>query len=106
MLPSLFTQQLQAGMKIEYYADVLDKGGAYLEHLGTSDVPFTVLVGKLQGPSVAKKWWLWTVVGVVAAGVAVGAGLGWYYTQPKPAPEIPLNTGLTGAHFSVTGARW
>jgi tetratricopeptide (TPR) repeat protein len=101
LLPALFTQQLQAGMKIEYYADVLDKNGAYLEHIGTADVPFSVLVGKLAGPSIAKKWWLWTVVGVVVAGAAVGAGLGWYYSQPKPAPEIPINTGQ-----QALGARW
>lgn len=29
-----------------------------------------------------KRWWLWTAVGVVAAGAAVGVGLGVYYGDP------------------------
>jgi len=92
-LPRLFTQQLQPGTKIEYYADVLDRDGAFLEHLGTDAVPFSVMVGRPPGPSVAKKWWFWTTLVVVAAGAAVGAGLGYYYTRATPPPEIPVNVG-------------
>jgi tetratricopeptide (TPR) repeat protein len=90
-LPRLFTQQLQSGMKIEYYADVLDRSGAYLEHLGTDQVPFTALVGKPPAPSVAKRWWFWTTMVVVVGGAAVGAGLGYYFTRSTPPPSVPLN---------------
>lgn len=45
----------------------------------------TVVVTTTQRPvkkPLVKQWWLWTAVGVVVVGVAVGASLGWYYTRP------------------------
>jgi hypothetical protein len=98
-LPALFTQQLQSGTKIDYYADVLDQNAAYLEHIGTNEVPFTVMIGKPPGVPIAKRWWFWTTVGVVAAGVALGAGLGYYYTRPAPPPpDLSINTGSQALH--------
>lgn len=35
-----------------------------------------------RGTPVYRKWWLWTAVGVVVAGVAVGAGLGLAARRP------------------------
>ncbi len=35
---------------------------------------------------VYKKWWLWTIVGVVVAGGAVGLGVGLTQRQPAPTP--------------------
>ncbi len=35
---------------------------------------------------VYKKWWLWTLVGVVVAGGAVGLGVGLTQRQPAPTP--------------------
>ncbi len=37
-----------------------------------------------------KKWWLWTIVGVVAVGAGVGAGLGVHYSNSgDSAPTMP-----------------
>jgi tetratricopeptide (TPR) repeat protein len=45
------------------------------------------------GKPIYKRWWLWTVVGVAAAGVAVGAGIA---LAPGPsAPSVPTTTGTT-----------
>jgi hypothetical protein len=47
-----------------------------------------------------KKWWFWTAVGVLAAGAAAGAGVGYYYGRPaRELKGLPVN------HDSL-GARW
>ncbi len=43
---------------------------------------------------VYKKWWLWTIVGVVVAGGAVGLGVG-LSQQPAPPPQPPPFLDLT-----------
>jgi tetratricopeptide (TPR) repeat protein len=45
---------------------------------------------RAQKTPVYKKWWLWTVVGVVAAGAAVGIGVG--VTQSSSHFDAPLGT--------------
>jgi hypothetical protein len=85
---------LRPGQKVEYFAEVIDAHGAILQHLGTADLPFAVVVETPRGPSVAKKWWFWTITGVVVAGAAVGAGLGYYYSQPAPPLAVPIHTGI------------
>ena len=41
-------------------------------------------------PPLYQRWWLWTAVGVVAAGVAVGVGLGIASRQPDTTGACPL----------------
>ncbi len=36
-----------------------------------------------------KKWWLWTIVGVAAAGIAIGAGLGVASQRPDTSGAVP-----------------
>ncbi len=48
------------------------------------------LTARAQKRPVYKKWWLWTVVGVVAAGAAVGIGVG--VTQSSSRFDAPLGT--------------
>ena len=89
-LPATFSSALQPGQKIEYYAEVVDEQGGVLEHLGTPALPFGVSVETLRGPSVARKWWFWTVTGVLVAGVAVGVGLGVHYSQAPPPQRVNI----------------
>jgi hypothetical protein len=44
-----------------------------------------------------KKWWFWTIIGVVVAGGAVGAAVGVTQAnkQPQPAPPEPFQPGDT-----------
>jgi iron complex outermembrane receptor protein len=53
--------------------------------------PAPVLVASAPPPRtpVYKKWWLWTTVGVVAAGVGLGVGLGLGLNQSKGEPLFP-----------------
>jgi tetratricopeptide (TPR) repeat protein len=104
-LPRPFTQGLQPGTKIEYYADVLDANGAYLEHLGTDALPFNIMVGKAS-INVAKRWWFWTAFGVVVAGAALGGGLGYYFTRPIPPPTIGVETGGLHSGPGLTVVHW
>jgi tetratricopeptide (TPR) repeat protein len=87
-LPVTFSSALQPGQKVEYYAEVVDGLGNVLEHLGSPVLPFSVTVETPRGPGVAKKWWFWTVTGVLVAGAAVGIGLGVHYSQPAPPQQI------------------
>jgi len=42
------------------------------------------------GTPIYKKWWLWTIVGVVAAGAGVGVGLGVHYANSgDTVPSMP-----------------
>jgi hypothetical protein len=93
-LPLMFSSALRPGQKVEYFADVVDEHGAFLQHLGTADLPFAVVVETPRGPGVAKKWWFWTLTGVVVAGAAVGIGLGVHYSQPAPPLSVPIHTAI------------
>ena len=81
-LPKAFASTLMPGAKVQYYAEVRDKNGAILEHLGSGDLPFTIQVEQPLSKSIAKKWWFWTILGVAAAGAAVGLGVGLRETPP------------------------
>lgn len=48
--------------------------------------------------SIARKWWLWTLVGVVAAGAATGIALGVVYSRPH-------ETALPGLVCDASGCR-
>ena len=48
----------------------------------------SVVVGMRQRQPVYKKWWLWTVVGVVAAGAAAGIVIGVSPSTPKAATTL------------------
>jgi hypothetical protein len=43
-------------------------------------------------PPLYKQWWLWTIVGIVATGTALGVGLGVSTTPPPPMASTPLGT--------------
>ena len=45
-----------------------------------------------QRTPVYKKWWLWTAVGVVAAGAAVGLGVGLTHTPAAPTANTDFGT--------------
>lgn len=56
-------------------------------------IPKQTTQGEERTP-VYKKWWLWTAVGVAAAGIIIGASVGAYATRPLPADATrihPLN---------------
>jgi tetratricopeptide (TPR) repeat protein len=94
-LPREFLLALLPGGRIEYYAELVDRNGAVLEHLGTALVPFVVPVEK-PTKDLAKKWWFWSALGGGAAVVTGGAVLTWYLLNPPP-QEIPFvaASGLT-----------
>ncbi len=47
-----------------------------------------------------KKWWFWTTVGVLAAGAATGAGLGYVYGRPKrELTGTPINQDSLGVRW-------
>jgi hypothetical protein len=47
------------------------------------DAPIQKPTGDERTP-VYKKWWLWTAMGVAAAGIIIGASVGAYATRPLP----------------------
>jgi hypothetical protein len=86
-LPRSFSSSVIPGAKVQYYAEVRDKNGAILEHMGSSELPFATQVEQPLSRSIAKKWWFWTVIGVAVAGAAVGLGVG--LTQTKSPTTLP-----------------
>jgi hypothetical protein len=42
-----------------------------------------------------KQWWLWTAVGVVVVGAALGGGLGWYYSQDRSHVGLTISSSVT-----------
>jgi tetratricopeptide (TPR) repeat protein len=95
-LPAMFANGLLAGAKVQYYANVEDGNGAILQHLGGASLPFSVEVERAAPPSLARRWWLWTVVVAVAGAAAAGIALGVIYGQPQP-KQIPIVTGFGAA---------
>ncbi len=76
----------------EYYLRAVDDAGRTLAASGTSRAPLRVPVSEVAtttgggGSSVLRSWWLWTIVGAVVVGVAVGVPLGVVYGG-GPGPE-------------------
>jgi tetratricopeptide (TPR) repeat protein len=93
-LPRVFTSALLPGTRIEYYAHLVDRDGAILQHLGSPALPFSAQVERPPPPGVAKKGWFWGVMVGVAAVAATGVALGVVYSQPPPPMRVPLNLGL------------
>jgi len=62
------------GMELEFYASTADDKGEELISLPKNAAPVRVGVepGVAGGDALQKQWWFWTIVGVVAAGAAVG----------------------------------
>ncbi len=88
-IPATFLTGMRGGTKIDYYVAALDGQENELYTLGSAKEPFVVAVATdpsdflvvRSGPPekpVYKRWWVWTVVALVAAGGA-GAGVGIYY---------------------------
>lgn len=78
----------------EYYFRAVDEAGATLASVGTARAPLRVPVSESApatggggGSSILRSWWLWTIVGVVVAGVAIGVPLGVVYGGGGPEPE-------------------
>jgi tetratricopeptide (TPR) repeat protein len=80
-LPPGFAGGLLPGARVEFFVRTLDGNGAVLAENGTDQVPYVFAVrGGLDtgGPTSHwyTKWWVWTIVGAVAAGAA---GTGAYF---------------------------
>jgi len=79
-LPPSFVGGLLPGARVEFFVRTLDGNGAILAENGTDLVPYVFAVrSPIEAAPPAHwytKWWVWTVVGVVAAGAA---GTGAYF---------------------------
>lgn len=74
----------------EYLEQVEEELGKQSETRVTGKVPLPPVkedppteAVRAKPTPVYKKWWFWTVVGAVAAGAAVGTGLGVYAKEPS-----------------------
>ena len=47
-----------------------------------------------------KQWWLWTAVGVVVVGAALGGGLGYYYSRDTSHVGLTISSSITQSAFS------
>ncbi|MBI5482304.1 MAG: hypothetical protein HY906_25845, partial [Deltaproteobacteria bacterium] len=86
-VPATFLKGVRGGTRIEYYVTALDQLESELAALGSPQEPFVFMVAPPHvdggggvrdtgGPAASRwyrKWWVWTIVGAVAAG---GAGAG------------------------------
>jgi tetratricopeptide (TPR) repeat protein len=69
----------------------------------SSSVPSPVEDRGLARTPVYKKWWLWTVVGVVVVGTAVGVGLGIGLEKPA---TFNASVGTVGPGAALSIVRW
>lgn len=84
----------EADGRIELYAEARDARGNLLGRSGgpLSPALLEVSVGGSEGSgeNLLEAWWLWTIVGVVAVGAAVGIGVGVSASQPgTPSGTLP-----------------
>jgi len=88
----------------EYHWTVLDSRGSELAFVGTADEPLRLELGNSDAPAAAlaatadgeplwQRWWVWTIVGVVAAGAVTTTVV--LATQPST-PECPGNAVCAG----------
>jgi tetratricopeptide (TPR) repeat protein len=70
---------------IEYFVQALDGAGRALAGVGSAERPLQVAVREEVKPAtpVYRRWWFWTVAGVLAAGAA-GATAAVLLTRPAP----------------------
>lgn len=58
---------------VDYFVVVKDSKGTTVASRGDEDAPLRIpLQGQDGGGSIAKKWWFWTIIGVVVVGVTGG----------------------------------
>ncbi len=70
---------------VEYYFEALDAQGLPLAARGDVAAPLRIAVPAPGGDNIAEQWWFWTIIGVVAVGLAVGVGvLVDQLSQPPP----------------------
>ena len=97
-LPMTFSSALSPGTRVDYYGLVVDARSSVIEHMGSPVLPFSTVVERPRGPSLAKRPWFWAVLGVSAAVVATGIGLAVHYTQP-PNYDVPVQVGSSALRF-------
>jgi len=99
-IPGAFLSGMPGGSRVEYYVAALDAFEGQLVTLGTPSDPFVFAVGRPpepvgaaadSGPPWYRKWWVWAIVGGVAAGGGAGAYLATR-SGPNNPPPVPLPT--------------
>ena len=66
---------------VDYYIQAVDTTGNVLAQRGDTDAPLRIPIPTEEKTSVAKKWWFWTIIGVVVIGVAGGIAGGVIASQ-------------------------
>lgn len=97
-LPRAFTASLGPGSGIEYYVQMLGEHDAILVEFGSAAEPFRLGVRDSGRPAAVapqpwfKRWWVWTIAGVLVAGAG---GTAYLATRGDPAgpPDIPIRVG-------------
>lgn len=84
--------------ELELYVEGRDARGRLVSREGSPLLPLRLPVrgdagGAGGGDDVLTSWWLWTIVGVVVVGAAVGIGVGVGTTGATAAPEGTLPPG-------------
>ena len=86
---------LTAGTRVDYYVRALDEHGGVLAESGAPTLPFRlqvaappVLVGREPAPPARwyQRWWVWTIVGAVAAGAGAVA-----YVETRPESLLTIS---------------
>jgi hypothetical protein len=84
----------------DYAWTVLDVRGREIATVGTKEAPLRLELGTMRTPVVTvaeppiwKRWWLWTIVGAVAAGAVTTTVV--LATRPST-PDCPTNAICTG----------
>ena len=76
--------------RLEVYAQARDAARRVVARAGEPLVPLVVEIReRVEDPTpLRRKWWLWTAVGVVAAGVALGVGVAVAGRETAPAGTL------------------
>jgi len=101
-IPAVFLSGLRSGARVEYYVAALDRLDNELATLGAPTEPFVLAVapgpgevglgasaGASTGSPWYRRWWVWAIVGGVAAGGAAGA-----YLATRSGPLNPPSVGV------------
>lgn len=89
-----------SGKALEYFIEVQGPAGSLLAIAGKRDAPLAVpfaAAGAPEGAAVSqgspwyKKWWVWTIVGVVVAGAVTG---GILYATSSQTGSVPVTVTL------------
>lgn len=113
MIPAEKLPVAKADYAFELYVTALGSTGSELRQAGDGAHPLSILVRAPRDESVAvvvapivggttapaqpkkpliKQWWLWTAVGVVVVGAALGGGLGYYYSRDTSHIDLSLSS--------------